>query len=162
MKTLETTTETNLISPVQQNNTKAPARIADLIERRNRANAEATMYQRMIDREALRLEKEAMKKERWETKDWTTQYTGQTGQILSAIWYAPKHRLRTEKVEAAGWGKKKRMVPHDTFKSALTRIRRKLKMDKCPYILAPIRSSKTGEVMGYGLRKCMRVQKVQK
>jgi hypothetical protein len=162
MKSLETTTETNLIVPVQRNSVEVPARIAELIERRDKAIAEAAMFQRMIDMEAVRLEKEAMKKERWEAKDWTTQYTGQKGHILSAIWHAPKRRLSMEKVELAGWGKKKKFVPYNTFKSALARIRRKLKEDKCPYILMSIRSCKTGEVIGYGLRKRKCMQKMQK
>ena len=162
MKSMETTAETNPITPALRNGAEVPVRIVELIERRDKAFAEATNIQRIIDREALRLEKEAMKEERWKATDWTTQYMGLTYRILSAIWYAPKRRLTTEKVEAAGWGKKKKMVPYNTFKGTLTRIRRRLKKDKCPYILTSIRSSKTGEVMGYGLRKCRSVQKVQK
>ena len=160
--TLETTTETNLTPPALRNSTKIPARIAELIEQRNKAIAEATKIQRMIDHEALRLEKEAIREERWKARDWTAQYTGQKYRILSAIWYAPKRRLTTEKIEAAGWHNRKTLVSRDTFQSALTRIKKKLRADKCPYNLVSIRSRKTGEVMGYGLRKCKSVQKVQK
>ena len=160
--TLETITETNLTPSALRNSTEIPARIAELIEQRNKTIAEATKIQRMIDHEALRLEKEAMKEERWKANDWTTRYTGQKYRILSAIWHAPKRRLSTEKIEVAEWGRRKIPVPRDTFQSALTRIKKKLRADKCPYNLVSIRSSKTGEVMGYGLREYKRVQKVQK
>ena len=108
MKSMETTAETNPITPALRKGAEVPVRIVELIERRDKAFAEATNIQRIIDREALRLEKEAMKEEQWKATDWTTQYTGLTYRILSAIWHAPNRRLTTEKIEVWQDGAKRR------------------------------------------------------
>jgi len=87
---------------------------------------------------------------------WTTAFKGQNGEILSAIWNAPKHRLSSIKICTLAWGDG--AVSKNTFKGTLKRVRKALEKAGCGYILKAIKSGKTGEVMGYGLRKA-RVQK---
>jgi len=116
------------------------------------------MYNRMIEREALRLEKEAEERRLQESEDWTEKYKGLNGRILSALWHAPRHRLITTKICDAGW---KRAVPDNTLYVTIWRINRQLKKDNCPYFLKSIPNGKTGDVKGYGLRK-LTLQKLQK
>jgi len=122
--------------------------LTDMIERRDKAAAEVAIYNRMIEREALRLEKEAAQQI---ASDWTTTYKGKNGQILSAIWHAPRHRIETTSLCKVVWGRP--AVPNPTLWGALLRVKKELKKNKCPFLLKSIKSGKTGEVKGYGLRK---------
>ena len=155
MKSLKTVIETNSPSSVQWNSPETPARsttfsVSEIIVRRDRAITEAEKYQRMLDKEALRLEKQVEDEKRREASDWTTRYKGQAEKILSAVWKAPKRRLTILKILKVGWGRSG--VKDATLVKAVQRINKRLEKDGIKYRLIPILSVMTGEIMGYGLR----------
>jgi len=80
-----------------------------------------------------------------EKTDWTTAFKGQNGEILSAIWNAPKHRLSSIKICTLAWGNG--AVSKNAFNGTLKRVRKALEKAGCGYILKAIKSDKTGEVI---------------
>ena len=155
MKSLDTAIETNSPHPVQRNSPEPPAHsitfsISEIIERRNRAVIEVEKYQRMLDKEALLLEKHVEDGKRREANDWTTRYKGQAEKILSAVWKAPKRRLTILKILKVGWGRSG--VKDATLVKAVQRINKRLEKDGIKYRLIPILGVMTSEIKGYGLR----------
>ena len=90
-------------------------------------------------------------KENEEGADWTTAYKGKPGEILSAIWNAPKHRIKAVDLCSKVWGDG--AISDKTLWQTLWRAKIALKKKKSKFFIKSLKCPKTGEIKGYGLRK---------
>ena len=116
--------------------------------RRDRADAAIKKYDRMIKEEVLRREKTG-----WQVDsgDWTSNYRGQTGRILAAIWRSPKKKITFARLCKMEWSDS--MKPKPIVTTTIWRINKRLEKTGCPYRVRSVVHPITREVQGYKLQK---------
>jgi DNA-binding response OmpR family regulator len=70
--------------------------------------------------------------------------------MIRVLWLAKKRRLKTYRLCEKIW--RSSSTPDKTIKQAIYRLNEKLESNSFPYKICPIKSERTGEITGYGLR----------